>query len=168
VIVFAREEEGLDLPAADQAAPRDRPITGTFPGRGRRGICVIEIILRKVSGNTAAELRGSCSPSRPDAPPASIAARRHKCNLGVSSKRCLTSEMVIKIVRMEIPILISRNGFTAWGVDLARKANLTLIDRAKGSRFTASSCADRIIFDTKSVAFAEAGQAQAAGVTSDA
>ena len=42
----------------------------------------------------------------------------------------LTSEMVIKCVRMGIPILISRSGFTAWGVELARKANLTL-DRAR-------------------------------------
>src|SRR5215813_14065903 len=31
----------------------------------------------------------------------------------------LTSEMVIKTVRMGIPILVSRSGFTAWGVELA-------------------------------------------------
>ncbi|HEX8787212.1 MAG TPA: formate dehydrogenase accessory sulfurtransferase FdhD, partial [Telluria sp.] len=37
----------------------------------------------------------------------------------------LTSEMVIKTVQMGIPILISRSGFTAWGVDLARQAGLT-------------------------------------------
>ena len=49
----------------------------------------------------------------------------------------LTSEMVIKCVRMGIPILISRSGFTAWGVELARKANLTLIGRARGKRFVA-------------------------------
>src|SRR5215208_7222366 len=36
----------------------------------------------------------------------------------------LTSEMVIKTVRMGIPILVSRSGFTAWGVELARKAGL--------------------------------------------
>ena len=30
-----------------------------------------------------------------------------------------TSEMVIKTVQMGIPILISRSGFTAWGVELA-------------------------------------------------
>jgi FdhD protein len=59
----------------------------------------------------------------------------------------LTSEMVIKIVRMGIPILISRSGFTAWGVDLARQANLTLIGRAKGRRFTALSGLQRIVFD---------------------
>src|SRR5436309_6400221 len=46
----------------------------------------------------------------------------------------LTSEMVIKTVRMGIPILVSRSGFTAWGVELARKAGLTLIGRARGKR----------------------------------
>ena len=59
----------------------------------------------------------------------------------------LTSEMVIKTVRMGIPILISRSGFTAWGVELARKANLTLIGRARGKRFTALAGLDRIVFD---------------------
>lgn len=59
----------------------------------------------------------------------------------------LTSEMVIKTVRMGIPILISRSGFTAWGVELARKANLTLIGRARGKRFVALAGEDRIIFD---------------------
>ena len=69
---------------------------------------------------------------------------------------------------MEIPILISRNGFTAWGVDLARQANLTLIGRAKGSRFIALSGAERIIFDANPGAIEEAGQASEASVTSDA
>jgi FdhD protein len=60
----------------------------------------------------------------------------------------LTSEMVIKTVQMRVPILISRSGFTAWGVNLARQANLTLIGRAKGSRFIALSGLDRIVFDS--------------------
>jgi FdhD protein len=59
----------------------------------------------------------------------------------------LTSEMVIKTVRMGIPILISRSGFTAWGVELARKAKLTLIGRARGKRFVALAGAQRIVFD---------------------
>ncbi len=59
----------------------------------------------------------------------------------------LTSEMVIKTVRMGIPILVSRSGFTAWGVDLARKTGLTLIGRARGKRFVALSGEDRIVFD---------------------
>jgi len=59
----------------------------------------------------------------------------------------LTSEMVIKTVQMRIPILISRSGFTASGVELARRAGLTLIGRAKGRRFIAVSGAERIVYD---------------------
>lgn len=59
----------------------------------------------------------------------------------------LTSEMVIKTVRMGIPILVSRSGFTAWGVELAREVGLTLIGRCKGRRFTALAGEERIVFD---------------------
>ena len=59
----------------------------------------------------------------------------------------LTSEMVIKTVQMRIPILVSRSGFTAWGVELARQANLTLIGRAKGKRFVALAGERRIVRD---------------------
>ncbi len=59
----------------------------------------------------------------------------------------LTSEMVIKCVNMRIPILVSRSGFTAWGVDLAREANLTLIGRARGRRFLALAGHERIVYD---------------------
>ncbi len=60
----------------------------------------------------------------------------------------LTSEMVLKTVIMGLPILISRSGFTEAGVLLARKAGLTLIGRARGSRFVALSGEQRIIFDS--------------------
>jgi FdhD protein len=59
----------------------------------------------------------------------------------------LTSEMVIKTVQMEIPILASRSGFTAWGVELARQVGLTLIGRAKGRRFVALAGEHRLVFD---------------------
>ena len=59
----------------------------------------------------------------------------------------LTSEMVIKCVQMAIPILISRSGFTAWGVDLARQAGLTLIGRCKGKRFLTLAGNERVLFD---------------------
>jgi FdhD protein len=55
--------------------------------------------------------------------------------------------MVIKTVQMGIPILVSRSGFTAWGVALARQANLTLIGRAKGKRFVALAGEHRLVFD---------------------
>jgi len=67
----------------------------------------------------------------------------------------LTSEMVIKTVRMGIPILVSRSGFTAWGVELARKAGLTLIGRARGARFVVLSGAERIVFDADARSVAE-------------
>ncbi len=65
----------------------------------------------------------------------------------------LTSEMVIKTVMMGIPILVSRSGFTAWGVDLARRAGLTLIGRARGKRFVVLAGEKRLEFD------ADVGQA---------
>ena len=64
----------------------------------------------------------------------------------------LTSEMVIKTVMMRIPILVSRSGFTAWGVDLARRAGLTLIGRARGQRFVVLSGAERVVFDVEQLA----------------
>lgn len=81
-----------------------------------------------------------------------IAGFMHQNNIDPSNKIFyttgrLTSEMVIKTVRMGIPILISRSGFTAWGVDLARQAGLTLIGRARGKRFVALAGQERLIFD---------------------
>ena len=59
----------------------------------------------------------------------------------------LTSEMVIKTVQMGVPILVSRSGFTAWGVELAKQVGLTLIGRARGRRFIALSGQHRIVRD---------------------
>ncbi|MFQ5971334.1 MAG: formate dehydrogenase accessory sulfurtransferase FdhD [Alphaproteobacteria bacterium] len=67
----------------------------------------------------------------------------------------LTSEMVIKAVQMRIPILVSRSGFTAWGVELARQANLTLVGRAKGKRFAALAGEHRIVYDADPVSVPE-------------
>ena len=59
----------------------------------------------------------------------------------------LTSEMVIKTSLMGIPTLISRSGFTAWGVDFARQGGLTLIGRMRGKKFTCLSGQHRLVFD---------------------
>ncbi|MEM7718701.1 MAG: formate dehydrogenase accessory sulfurtransferase FdhD [Pseudomonadota bacterium] len=59
----------------------------------------------------------------------------------------LTSEMVIKCAQMGIPVLASRSGFTAWGVDIARQVGLTVIGRMRGQRFTCLSGEDRLIRD---------------------
>ena len=59
----------------------------------------------------------------------------------------LTSEMVIKTALMGIPVLASRSGFTAWGVEIAQQVGLTLIGRMKGSRFVCLSGQDRVEHD---------------------
>ena len=80
----------------------------------------------------------------------------------------LTSEMVLKTVQMGIPVLISRSGFTAWGVELARQTGLTLIGRAKGKRFIALAGEDRIEFDADASEVAEAARRRRHGGTSAA
>jgi FdhD protein len=59
----------------------------------------------------------------------------------------LTSEMVIKTAMMGIPVLASRSGFTAWGVEIARQVGLTLIGRMRGKRFVCLSGDDRLLRD---------------------
>ncbi len=59
----------------------------------------------------------------------------------------LTSEMVIKTAMMGIPILASRSGFTAWGVEIARQVGLTLIGRMRGQRFQCLSGHERLVWD---------------------
>jgi len=59
----------------------------------------------------------------------------------------LTSEMVIKTAMMGIPVLASRSGFTAWGVEIARQVGLTLIGRMRGKRFVCLSGEERLLRD---------------------
>ena len=59
----------------------------------------------------------------------------------------LTSEMVIKTALMGIPVLASRSGFTAWGVEIAQQVGLTLIGRMKGQRFVCLAGEHRLIRD---------------------
>ena len=59
----------------------------------------------------------------------------------------LTSEMVIKTALMGIPVLASRSGFTAWGVEIAKEVGLTLIGRMRGQRFVCLAGEDRLVRD---------------------
>nr|WP_275665903.1 formate dehydrogenase accessory sulfurtransferase FdhD [Vibrio sp. Isolate31] len=61
----------------------------------------------------------------------------------------LTSEMVIKVAQMGIPVLLSRSGVTQMGLDLAQKFGIITIARAKGLRFQVFTGADKIDFDVK-------------------
>ena len=67
----------------------------------------------------------------------------------------LTSEMVIKTAMMGIPVLASRSGFTAWGVEIAQQVGLTLIGRMKGKRFVCLAGEDRLIRDADPDAVAD-------------
>lgn len=69
----------------------------------------------------------------------------------------LTSEMVIKTAMMGIPVLASRSGFTAWGVDIARQVGLTLIGRMRGKRFICLSGAERLEWDADPAEIADEG-----------
>jgi FdhD protein len=59
----------------------------------------------------------------------------------------LTSEMVIKVAQMGIPVLLSRSGVTQMGREIARKVGVTLIARAKGRHFLIYNGAECIQFD---------------------
>jgi len=59
----------------------------------------------------------------------------------------LTSEMVIKTALMGIPVLLSRSGFTAWGVQIANEVGLTMIGRLRGERFVCLSGDANLEFD---------------------
>lgn len=59
----------------------------------------------------------------------------------------LTSEMVIKVTQMGIPVLLSRSGATQMGLEMARRAGVTLISRAKGKHFLILNGAENIDLD---------------------
>jgi len=59
----------------------------------------------------------------------------------------LTSEMVIKVSQMGIPVLLSRSGATQMGLDMAKQSGVTLISRTKGKHFLVLNGAENIEFD---------------------
>jgi FdhD protein len=61
----------------------------------------------------------------------------------------LTSEMVIKVAQMGIPILLSRSGITQMGLKLARDLGVTLLARANGKHFLIYNGEENIVFDEK-------------------
>ncbi|MEA3275110.1 MAG: formate dehydrogenase accessory sulfurtransferase FdhD [Pseudomonadota bacterium] len=61
----------------------------------------------------------------------------------------LTSEIVMKVAQMGIPVLISRSGVTHMGLKLARELGVTMIARTKGSHFLVFNGAERVLLDAK-------------------
>ena len=59
----------------------------------------------------------------------------------------LTSEMVIKAAQMGIPILLSRSGTTAMGLQLAQQLGMSLFSRCSGNHFLLLSQVERLHVD---------------------
>lgn len=63
----------------------------------------------------------------------------------------LTSEMVIKVAQMGIPVLLSRSGVTQMGLQLARELGITMLARAKGRHFLVFSGQENVVLDEMEV-----------------
>jgi FdhD protein len=59
----------------------------------------------------------------------------------------LTSEIVMKVTQMGIPILLSRSGVTHMGLELARELGINMIARAKGRHFLVYNGVENMLFD---------------------
>jgi len=59
----------------------------------------------------------------------------------------LTSEIVMKVAQMEIPVLLSRSGATHMGLELAQELGVTMIARAKGKHFLIYNGKENFVFD---------------------
>ncbi len=59
----------------------------------------------------------------------------------------LTSEIVMKVAHMGIPVLLSRSGITYMGLELAQDLRVTMIARAKGRHFLVYNGIDTIEYD---------------------
>ena len=59
----------------------------------------------------------------------------------------LTSEIVMKVAQMGIPVLLSRSGVTHMGLELAQELGVTMIARAKGKHFLVYHGVENIVFD---------------------
>lgn len=58
----------------------------------------------------------------------------------------LTSEMVIKVAQMQVPMLLSRSGVTEMGLAIAKRLGIGMVARAKGKHFLVYSGQDRFNF----------------------
>ena len=63
--------------------------------------------------------------------------------LVVSSGR-ISSEMLLKAAKLQVPILVSRSAPTTFSVDVAREMNITLVGFARGKRLNVYAAPERI------------------------
>lgn len=106
----------------------------SLPGGGRSGI---ELFVEDVGRHNAADAIAGCM---------WLNAIEGADKVFYTTGR-LTSEMVIKVAQMGIPVLLSRSGITHKGLEFAQKVGVTLIARAKGQHFLIYNGAERVLFD---------------------
>ncbi|GAC1543478.1 MAG: formate dehydrogenase accessory sulfurtransferase FdhD [Herpetosiphon sp.] len=85
--------------------------------------------------NTLDKIRGECM----------LAGTQTADKILLTSGR-ISSEMIMKARKMEVPILISRTSPTATSIRLAQQWNMTLIGYARAPRFRVYGGAERIIW----------------------
>ena len=66
----------------------------------------------------------------------------------------LTSEMIIKVAKQAVPILMSRSAPTDLAINLSKNLNVTLIGFVRGSRLTIYSSPERVVQNVENVASA--------------
>lgn len=72
----------------------------------------------------------------------------------------LTSEIVMKVASMGIPVVVSRSGITQMGLELARELGVAMIARAKGRHFLVYHGSERMDFDAPPPTATGRGQAR--------
>lgn len=70
----------------------------------------------------------------------------------------LTSEMVIKVAQIGVPLLLSRSGLTQMGLEMAQMTGVCLIGRAKGRHWLIYHGSENIVFDAVPSARSDPGQ----------
>ncbi len=67
----------------------------------------------------------------------------------ISSGR-ISSEMMLKAAKLQVPVVVSRAAPTTLGVDLAEKMSITMVGFARNKRLNIYSCPERIVMDNSS------------------
>lgn len=60
----------------------------------------------------------------------------------------LSAEMMLKVARLEVPLVVSRSAPTTLGIEIAERASITMIGFGRGNRFNVYTCPWRVIFDS--------------------
>lgn len=91
--------------------------------------------------NTLDKLRGE----------ALLAGRATRDQILLSSGR-ISSEMITKARKMELPVVVSRTSPTAMSVRLAKAWNITIIGYVRGRQMRVYTCAERFVFAGREMA----------------